>query len=78
MINAHLVILRKVDFVKISGDSYIITAKGKEVISFPAIKPEDAKKIIRKVSPENAFKFYIAINHSLSVASQSNRFIREN
>ena len=69
--NIYLQSLRRIGFVTLSGDGYIITVKGKETMGFPKIDEQITTKILNKLPQENAFYFYIKIDQPLGVSSDS-------
>lgn len=69
--NMHLLGLRRAGFVTMSGDGYVITKEGKEMIGLPKIDKEMAEKILNKRLPETAFHFYTGVDQPLSVSSDS-------
>jgi len=70
-VNMHLLGLRKVGLLTKSEGGYVITEEGKEMIGFPKIDEEKAKRILSKTPLENAFYFYTGINQPLGVFSDN-------
>lgn len=70
--NMHLLGLRRAGYVFTpEKGSYLLTDSGKEMIGFPRVDEELARKILRKLPPRNAFYFYLDIGKPLGINSDS-------
>jgi hypothetical protein len=68
----HLVGLRKAGYVSLSeGAYYTLTESGKEMIGFPKVDENLAKRVLSKTSPEKSFHFYAGIGQPSGVSSNN-------
>ncbi len=70
--NMHLLRLKMAGYVSKTEDGYYtITEPGKEIIGFPKVDENLAKRILSKTPPEKAFHFYTEIGQPLGVSSDN-------
>ncbi|MHA1859664.1 MAG: hypothetical protein ACTSVF_01010 [Candidatus Asgardarchaeia archaeon] len=70
--NAHLWNLKRAGYVSSTGEgSYILTGLGKEILGFPRVDRELARKLLSKTSQEKAFHFHLGIGKPLNMSADS-------
>jgi len=70
--NMHLLGLRRAGYVSVlQGGRYTITELGREILGFPKVDENMARRILTKTSPNRAFHFYTAIGQPLEVYSDN-------
>ncbi|KYH41070.1 MAG: alpha-amylase [Candidatus Bathyarchaeota archaeon B26-2] len=68
----HILGLRLAGYVSMPKKGYYtITEEGKGVIGLPTLTKEQANSILREVSPEKAFHFYVGLDQPLGFSANS-------
>ncbi|MCX8170511.1 MAG: DUF5752 family protein [Candidatus Bathyarchaeota archaeon] len=71
-VNMHLLGLRRKGYVEALGNGlYALTDLGKELLGFPRIDENLARRILSKVPFESAFHFYFGENSPLNISSDN-------